>query len=608
MFLEKLSEYADQMSLPPSMYQVTPVRYVIHLDADGNFKGIDEFTDGKNKASIPLEAPHCKRSSGIKPKLLVDNGEYTLGIGREKSDPRRVQEQHAAYVRQVRECAVATCEPTVVAVAHFLGLPNIADLILHKKPDFDPSSNVAFKVIGNGNSIYPFDQEKVRDYWAKKAAVAGDSEETMQCLVCGEKRPSVERLPIVIKGIPGGQSMGLTLISANAAAFESYGLTASLIAPTCEVCGERFGNALNELLQKKNTHIILPPLAYIFWIRRPKRPKVPTSNSEDIDDLDVVTDLMEPKPEVVKELFRAARSGDKTATNIDAPAFYAATLSASGARVVLRDWIETPVQAAQQHLARFFWLQRIPDLAGNPRYFPLYFLINATVNQHSKEKPAALVGEALMHVALHGGQLPSWLMYKAIQRIRASREIRPEQAALIKMVLLSQQNILIEDYERDNTMTTVNEDDKHPAYLCGRLLAQLDYIQYQALRKVNATVVDRFYGTASTSPAVVFPRLLKGAMPHLASIRSERTSSSKSYAASLSYPDKELAKLLEHLTSFPSILTLEEQGMFALGFYHQRSRYLSQGQNNANSSQNQDTLSDSDETNDNLSATESEKE
>jgi CRISPR-associated protein Csd1 len=599
MFLEKLSEYADQMSLPPPMYQLTPIRYVIHLETNGNLKGIDEFTDGKNRASILLEAPHCKRSSGIKPKLLVDNGEYTLGIGREKSDSRRVQEQHAAYVTLVRECAVTTCEPTVVAVAHFLGLPNITDSILQKKRDFDPSSNVTFMV----NGIYPFKQEKVRDYWARKAAVAGDSEETMQCLVCGNWRPPVERLPIVIKGIPGGQATGLTLISANATAFESYGLTASLIAPTCEVCGERFGNALNELLRKKNTHIILPPLAYIFWVRRPK---APASNAEDIDDIDVVADLMEPKPEVVKELFRATRSGDATSTNLDAPAFYAATLSASGARVVLRDWIETSVQAAKQHLARFFWLQRIQDNEGNLRYFPLYILINATTNQNSKEKPVALVGEALMHVALHGGQLPSWLMYKAIQRIRASRKVQSEQAALIKMVLLSQQDILITDYEGNYTMTTVNEEDKQTAYLCGRLLAQLDYIQHRALGKVNATIVDRFYGTASTSPAVVFPRLLKGAMPHLASIRSERNSPSKSYSASLSYPDKELAKLLENLTSFPSILTLEEQGRFALGFYHQRAKYISQGLNNASNAL--DTNLGSNDTDDNTEAPDSEKE
>lgn len=589
MFLEKLSEYADQMSLPPPMYQLTPIRYVIHLDAHGNYEDIVELTDGKNKASISFEAPHCKRSSGIKAKLLVDNGEYTLGIGREKSDSRRVQEQHAAYVRQVKDCAVATREPTVVAVAHFLSLPNITELILQRKEDFDPSSNITFKV----KDIYPFEQDKVRDYWAKKAAAAGDTEEAMQCLVCGNWRPPVERLPIVIKGIPGGQSTGLTLISANAAAFESYGLTASLIAPTCEVCGERFGNALNELLRKDGTHMVIPPLAYIFWVKDPSaQVNIPA--------------FLRAEPGQIDNLFQAVRRGKASSTHVDTTAFYAATLSASGARVVLRDWIETSVQAVQQHLTRFFWLQRIQDNEGKLRYFPLYFLINATINQNSKEKPAALVGEALMHVALHGGQLPSWLMHKVIQRIRASRKVQPEQAALIKMVLLSQQNILITDYERDNTMTTVNEEDKTPAYLCGRLLAQLDYIQYRALGKVNATIVDRFYGTASTSPAVVFPRLLKGAMPHLASIRSERNSPAKSYAASLSYPDKELAKLLENLTSFPPLLTFEEQGRFALGFYHQRAKYIFQGQNIVIGTQ--DTDSDSDNANGNSKTTDSEGE
>ena len=146
-------------------------------------------------------------------------------------------------------------------------------------------------------------------------------------------------------------------------------------------------------------------------------------------------------------------------------------------------------------------------------------------------------------------------------------------------------------------MTTVSEEDKDAAYVCGRLLAQLDYIQHRALGKVNATIVDRFYGTASVSPAVVFPRLLKGAIPHLASIRPEHTISSKSYAASLSYPDKEVAHLLEHLASFPTILTLEQQGRFALGFYHQKARILSQTQKTRNgiSSISDNTNSDTNE-------------
>lgn len=571
MFLEKLSEYADQIDLPPPMYQLTPVRYVIHLDADGNYVDIDELTDEKGKASISLEAPHCKRTSGVKPKLLVDNGEYTLGIGREKSDPRRVQEQHAAYVTLVKECAIATREPTVVAVTQFLDLPNITTPILQKKRDFDPSSNITFQV----NGVYPFEQKKVREYWAKKAVVASDSEATMECLVCGNRRPPVERLPIVIKGIPGGQSTGLTLISANASAFESFGLTASLIAPTCEVCGERFGNALNELLRQKSTHFILPPLAFIFWIRRAN---ASAANPEDEDDLDI-PDLMEAKPEVVKRLYQAPREGDTPSTYVDAPAFYAATLSASGARVVLRDWIETSLQDVVEHLKRFFWLQRIQLPTGELHCFPLYILINTTINRNSKEKPVAQVGEALIRVALHGGRLPTSLMYRVIHRIRASREVQPEQAALIKMVLLSQQNTLITDYEGDFTMTTLDEENTNVAYLCGRLLAQLDYIQYRALGKVNATIVDRFYGTASIAPAVVFPRLLKGAIPHLAALRPpEQNGQHSSYAASLSYPDREIAKLLEPLTSFPSMLTLEEQGQFALGFFYQRAKYLSRRQ------------------------------
>ncbi len=596
MFLEKLSEYAGQIEqLPPPMYQRTAVRYIIHLDSSGNYTGVDELVDGKGKATITYETPNLKRSSGIRPKLLVDNGEYVLGIGREKSDPRRVEKQHRAFITLVQECAVATREPAVVAVAHFLGLPDIATPILQEKRDFDPSSNVAFQV----GDTYPFKLNSVQEYWAKKASVSGESELTMQCLVCGNQRPPVDRLPIVIKGIPGGQSMGLTLISANAAAFESYGLTASLIAPTCEVCGERFGNALNELLRNDKTHIVLPPLAYIFWVRRP-----PEAVYE--DDINFPS-LMAADSGVIRKLYQSVWRGTSTATLVDAPDFYAATLSASGARVVLRDWIETSVETAQQHLRRFFWLQRIQLPHQEPEYFPLRFLISATTNQKSKEKPPAQVGEALMHVALHGGPLPTSLMYSTIQRIRATRTVQPEQVALIKMVLLSQQDTSNVDYKEDMTMATHNEEETNVAYLCGRLLAQLDYIQLKALGRVNATIVDRFYGTASTAPALVFPRLLKMAMPHLATIRPPAQNTSHSYAASLSYPDKELAQLLEKLPSaFPSTLTLEQQGRFALGFFFQRAQYLAYRREKASDGEPSEALNTTNDDTDTTQADEKE--
>lgn len=560
MFLEKLSEFAQHVDLPPPMYQLTPIRYMIHLDAHGTYQGIDELTESKGKTTISLEAPSCKRSSGIKPKLLVDNGEYTLGIGREKSDPRRVQEQHTAYITLIHECALVTRESSVIAIEHFLLAPDSAH-IRTEKPDFDPAGNIAFKVDG----LSPIQLDSVKQYWAKKAAAASDTEHTMQCLVCGSWQPPVERLPIVIKGIPGGQATGLTLISANAAAFESYGLTASLIAPTCEACGEKFGNALNELLRREDTHLVIPPLAYVFW----------TSASEMTLD---IPNLLDAEPGDVKKFFRSPWSGKEGLIDLDATAFYAATLSASGARIILRDWIELSVATVQEHLRRYFTLQQIQDSTGTIRHFSLYALINATINRDTQEKPSAQVGQALLHLALYGGQLPSSLLSRVIRRIRMSQKVQPAQAALLKMALFSRQHRLTIPQERNDDMTTMNDDCTEVAYLCGRLLAQLDYIQYRALGKVNASIVDRFYGTASTAPAVVFPRLIRGARPHLATIRQKRSKPTKGY---LDYVEQELTKLVAKLPPvLPRILSLDEQAMFAIGFYHQRVHYLSQGYSN----------------------------
>jgi len=147
-------------------------------------------------------------------------------------------------------------------------------------------------------------------------------------------------------------------------------------------------------------------------------------------------------------------------------------------------------------------------------------------------------------------------------------------------------------------MTTINEDCKDAAYLCGRLLAQLDYIQYKALGKVNATIVDRFYGTASTAPAVVFPRLLRGAQPHLATIRQKRNKQTTGY---MDYLDRELAILLEDLPAFPSVLALDNQGMFALGFYHQKAKLMSQGRGATSENGQSATLDDTDDHNETAS-------
>ncbi len=299
----------------------------------------------------------------------------------------------------------------------------------------------------------------------------------------------------------------------------------------------------------------MPPLVYIFWAREP----APFS---------LATLLQKPENDDVKRFLSAAwRSSPEGARLASAP-FYAAALSASGARVVVRDWIETTLDEAQRHLMRYFGLQRLRDAyTGEFRWFALPRLARATTNSKSKkEEPAPQVIEALLHVALRGGPLPDWLLYQAIRRIRAEQGVSAERAALVKMVMLSQRNG--EDAGVDTIdLAELAGSNREPAYLCGRLLAELEAVQQEALgRDISATVVDRYYGTASSAPASVFPRLLRGAQPHLSKLRRNRESTYRAI-------DERLQEIMRGLPTFPTTLTLRARGLFALGYYPQKAEH-----------------------------------
>lgn len=555
MLLQRLSEYADRLGLPPPMYQNVPIRYVIELDSASERANIIDQKSDEHQRGKPQVVPSLKRASAVRPKLLADNGEYVLGIAREASNPNRVRVQHAAFVALINTCAEITGEPTVKAVARFLSSPEHHGLRV--PGDFNPSATITFEIDG----ICPVDLPSVQAWWAQYASV-GDDEAALQCLVCGQVRPAVERLAIRIRGIPNGQQAGTDLISANAPAFESYGLRASLTSPTCEDCGQRFGNALNHLLADEQTRLRIGSVVYIFWTRHPV-------------SFPLVSLFALARHDDVSQFLTAPWRSTPAAVDLDHSVFYAVSLSASGARVVVRDWIEMTLGEAQSHMARYFRLQHLrDDKTGNLRWFPLYALARATTNSKSREEdPPAQVVQTLLHVALKGGALPDWLLYQAIRRTRSEQQVTAAHAALIKMVLLSQREPQIGDEEgktEGKAMTDAADmipltPQEQRAYACGRLLAVLETIQYEALgRGIGATIIDRYFGSASSAPASVFPRLVRGAQPHLSKLRREREH--VFYAL-----DRRLQDILAEVQpTFPRILTLHDQGLFALGYYHQK--------------------------------------
>lgn len=541
MLLERLSEYADQIVLPPMMYREQPVRYVIQLDHDGRYLRMIDRASVKEKRGPEMLAPDRKRAYAIKPKLLTDNAEYVLGIEREGGKPERVQAAHRAFVELTQRCASETGESSLAAVVTFLAGQHAANL---PPPDeFDPSATITFEV----DSVRPIDLPLVQRFWAKEASTADEDEPAMECLVCGNLRPPVVPLPIPVKGIPGGNQSGTALISANANAFESYGLENVRISPICEPCGLRLGYALNALLNTETTHVREGGNKYIFWAREPAPFSVATLLSR-ADEADV------------RRFLTAAWRSHPEAARLDVTPFYAATLSGNNARVVVRDWVETTLGEVQRHLQRYFALQRLVDRDGNDRWFALLTLARATVNAKSRqEDPAPQVGQALLRLALHGDPLPEWLLYQAVRRTRAEQKVTAPHAALIKMVLLTQAS----EEGRSGDMAELDVRNRDQAYLCGRLLAELEAVQRAALGDVGAGVVDRYFGTASSAPASVFGRLLRGAQPHLMKLRKERPGAYMRL-------DERLQEILSDLHEFPPTLTLKKQGMFVLGYYHQK--------------------------------------
>ena len=163
-------------------------------------------------------------------------------------------------------------------------------------------------------------------------------------------------------------------------------------------------------------------------------------------------------------------------------------------------------------------------------------------------------------MALKAGPAPMSLLFQAVKRNRAERAVPRNRAALIKMVWLSQQPDLAPE---EDTMVGLDLENLNAAYLCGRLLAVLESVQRAAIPGAKATITDRFFGTASSAPASVFGRLLRGSRPHLGKLRRDRRGTCEAL-------EQRLEQVQRGLHGFPRTLNLEDQGLFGLGYYHQR--------------------------------------
>jgi len=182
-----------------------------------------------------------------------------------------------------------------------------------------------------------------------------------------------------------------------------------------------------------------------------------------------------------------------------------------------------------------------------------------------EDVPSHLAGE-LMRSILTGKRYPRAILAQLISRFRADGDISGLRVAMVKAVLQREFRKLLTN---EVVPMSLDESNNNPAYLLGRLFAVLENIQRSALGdKVNATITDKYYASASTVPYSVYPRLLSGSKHHLSKIRKEKPG----WAFNL---EKELGEVMSQLpTEFPRHFSIENQGRFSIGYYHQKNKHF----------------------------------
>lgn len=560
---------------PRRGYSTERIGGEVVIDRDGNLVAINPklVAEGKRTVAAPLAVPAAvKRSSGIAPNFLWDKTAYVLGVTAQKDEKgkpvladgrpvaaqeRRTADEHAAFVALHRERLAGTEDPGLLALLRFLDRWTWEDFAARACSPEVLDQNVVFRLDGEGGYLH--------DRPATAQLLAGESAgEGVLCLVTGERAPAA-RLHPSIKGVMGAQSSGASIVSFNKASFESYGKEQGDNAPVSEAAAFAYGTALNALLARSGPGpsrraLRIGDTTVVFWAETPDR-----SHDEEAEDW--MAGLLDPPDDSESEAdatlklhatLQAVARGQKP----DDPRFHPDTrvyvlgLAPNAARLSVRFWLPGTLGDFTRNLAGFHEDMRLDPPAWK-RLPATWALLYETALQRKAENIPPLLGGELMRAVLGGTHYPRMLLSSVIGRIRADGIVNGARAAICKAYI--QRNL------KEEFPVSLDPDNTEPAYRLGRMFAVLEGIQQAALPGLNATIRDRYFAAASATPARVFPLLFKTATHHLSNLR-------KGDKGGLAHwLDSQMGEIWAGLPpDLPTSLTLEDQGRFVAGYYHQK--------------------------------------
>ncbi|HEY3326810.1 MAG TPA: type I-C CRISPR-associated protein Cas8c/Csd1 [Novimethylophilus sp.] len=572
MILQALNDYYQRKTrlpesdLAPPGFEQKPIPYLVVLTAAGEFAALEPTSEGegRNRVAKSFLVPQTvKRSSGVAANLLWDNPGYVFGVDG-KGKPERAREQHLAFVAAIHDRFAESDDAGIRAVLAFLERGDFDAVFANPRwaEILESGANLTFRLEGDP---YPVCERE-----AVTAALSSggreDGAESALCLVSGED-DVIERLHPSVKGVWGAQSSGANIVSFNLDAFRSYGKEQGANAPVGKRAAFAYTTALNHLLAKgSRQRIQVGDASTVFWAEQPGHAMETLFSSvfgePDKDNPDTGT-------QAVAALLAGPQSGVSNFED-DGTRFYVLGLAPNAARIAVRFWHCKTVGELAVNIRRHFDDIRIAHAPHEPQTLSLFRLLVATATQGKAENIPPNLGGELMRGIIENLPYPQTLLSGTIRRIRAEQEVTYPRAAIIKACINRHSG-------KEELKVSLDESNTNPAYRLGRLFAVLEKIQEVAQPNINATIRDRFYGAASSTPVTVFPTLLKLKNHHVAKL-DERGRKILYRAFEDNKPDDYIAKIFIGIDDFPPQLRLQDQGSFAVGYYHQRQAFFTKSE------------------------------
>ncbi|MDO4470678.1 MAG: type I-C CRISPR-associated protein Cas8c/Csd1 [Bacillota bacterium] len=545
------------------------VSYEIELSKEGEIKNIIclkiEEERGKKKVIRPqnlLVPEMVTRSSGVSANFLCDNAKYFLGISQENDEKNKKRAEECFLAARDKHLSLLNNAEGEMAKAICLFFQNWKP---EKAMEYPEISENWEDITDGGNLIfgmgihYAQDDMQIKRIWDNRKMEISQEARGI-CLVTGEQT-EISRIHRGIKGVPGAQSSGAALVSFNAPSFESYGKEQSYNAPVGKYAEFAYTTALNYLLSDRKYSLQIGDTMVVFW-----------AESGKTDYQDTFLECMEPpadNQEELKGLFEKIREGKpiiiKGNELNQEQKFYILGLAPNAARLSVRFFYENSFGEILNNISEHYKRMEVikPKWEEN-EFLGVQEMLFETVNKKSTDKkPISNMATMTFRAILSGDRYPARLYSDTLIRIRAEQDEKKlswKRMSIVKTYLIHNYK-----WEEGENYMGLNEESNEIAYVLGRLFSVLESIQADANPGIQATIRDRYFNSACGTPATVFPILIKLKNSHMKKIGREKEGTKKYY-------EKLFADIMWKINEqegFPKRLSLEEQGKFALGYYHQ---------------------------------------